>query len=336
MPIDVRLLQSLLDAAGDPEVSVGEFACGVRGWPWGEIAPDSGSRKWRLPEQAGPSDYLEEHEDGALTWRQNYKSLEPLEDKVLAVLEDQLARGQFLKFTEEEARAQCPNLVVASLGAQKKDKPGGVVTARVLFDGTNGIQVNKRTSWRDQERAPIAADIKRLMRQKAAMGERTFALTADVAEAHRQVLVDPRDWHLLGSQVVAGGDVNVNTVGTFGVASACYYWSRVASAVGRLTKYCTGSRATRWHMLVADDYHLEAGGAEYRSALLVFFVLFAVVGVPLSWSTTAGGDVVSWVGFELLHKSHQLGISEKRAAWFVKCNRNMMYHGPNNIITTDW
>ena len=322
VPIDFRLLQSLLDAAGDPEVSVGEFASGVRVGPGARLprlpALYRRKRNWRLPEQASPEDYLEDCEDGASAWRQNYKSLEPLENEVLAVLEDQFSRGQVLKFTEQEAKAKYPKLVVASLGAQKKDKPGGVVTARVLFDGTNGVQVNKRTRIRDQERAPIAADIKRLMRQKAAVGERTFALTADVAEAHRQVPVDPRDWYLLGSQVVPGGDVYINTVGTFGVASASYYWSRVASSVGRLTQYFTGSRATTWHLLVADDYHLEAGGAEYRSALLVFFVLCAVVGVPLSWSKTAGGDVVSWVGFELLHRSHQLGISEKRAAWFVK------------------
>ena len=40
-------------------------------------------------------------------------------------------RGQVLKFTEPEARARFPNLVVASLGANRKDKPNGTVTARV-------------------------------------------------------------------------------------------------------------------------------------------------------------------------------------------------------------
>ena len=49
---------------------------------------------------------------------------------------------------------------------------------------------------------------------------RTFALTADVKEAHRQVPIHPRDWHLLGCRVEAGADVYINTVGTFGVASA--------------------------------------------------------------------------------------------------------------------
>ena len=36
-----------------------------------------------------------------------------------------------------------------------------MVTARVLFDGTQGISVNWRTRMRDQERGRIAADLER-------------------------------------------------------------------------------------------------------------------------------------------------------------------------------
>ena len=216
-----------------------------------------------------------------------------------------------LKLTETEARLRFLDLVVASLGAIRKDKPGGVVTARVLFDGTNGIYVNRRTRIRDQERSPIEGDLKCLMREKSQRGRITFAFTADEAEAHRQVPIDPRDWHMLGCQVEPGGAVYVHTVGTFGVASASYYWSRVAGAIDRVTQYCSGSKADTWHVLVADDFHLEAGGPEYRPVLLAFFVVCVIAGVPLSWPKTAGGDVVSWVGLEPLHSSCLLGISER-------------------------
>ena len=76
-----------------------------------------------------------------------------------------------------------PDLVVASLGAQRKEKAGGVVSARVLFDGTHGISVNSWIRVRDQARSPITADIKRIVREKSNAGFRTFALTADVVEA---------------------------------------------------------------------------------------------------------------------------------------------------------
>ena len=76
-------------------------------------------------------------------------------------------------------------------------------------------------------------------------------------------------------------------------------------------------------MVVADDHHLESGGREYRTALFAFFVLCSTVGVTLSWAKTAGGDTVSWVGFELLHQSRHLGISQRRAEWFVKWAREI-------------
>ena len=177
-------------------------------------------KKWRLPSQVDPLDYLECAPDRSGVWPRNYASLREFEKQVLDVMHDQASRGQIIVMTEPEARSRYPDLVVASLGAQRKQKPGGKVTARVLFDGTHGLCVNSKTRLRDQERAPIAADLKRSMREKSRIGELTFALSADVTEAHRQVPIHPDDWHLLGCQVSPGGDVFINTVGTFGIASA--------------------------------------------------------------------------------------------------------------------
>ena len=50
----------------------------------------------------------------------------------------------------------------------------------------------------------------------------TFAFTADISEAHRQVPIAHCDWHLVGCQVVLVAEVHVNTIVTFGVASAKY------------------------------------------------------------------------------------------------------------------
>ena len=84
-------------------------------------------------------------------------------------------------------------------------------------------------------------------------------------------------------------------------------------------------------MVVADDFHLEAGGAHYRLALMVFFVLCSTVGVPLSWHKTAGGDTVVLVGFELLHRTRHLGISQRRAEWFVRWARETANADHNHL-----
>ena len=73
-------------------------------------------------------------------------------------------------------------------------------------------------------------------------------------------------------------------------------------------QYVVGQSATSWVMLVADDCHLETSGAAYRTGLITFFVICSLLGVPLSWEKTSGGDTLTWVGFELLHKSGGLGI----------------------------
>ena len=167
-------------------------------------------------------DYLEHAPDKEGVWRRNYSTLQAFEEQVLEVMYDQASRRQIIVLSEEDAKVRYPDLVIASLGAQRKEKPGGKVSARVLFDGTHGICVNSRTRLRDQEKAPIAADLKRSMREKAKVDELTFALSADVTEAHRQVPIHPDDWQYFGCHVIPGGDVSINTVGTFGIASASF------------------------------------------------------------------------------------------------------------------
>ena len=76
-------------------------------------------------------------------------------------------------------------------------------------------------------------------------------------------------------------------------------------------------------MLVLDDFHWEAGGQAYRLALIVFFALCEVRGVPVSTNIPAGGDIATWGWFELLHRSCKLGISHKRAEWFVRWTREV-------------
>ena len=110
----------------------------------------------------------------------------------------------------------------------------------------------------------------------------------------------------------------MNTVITFGISSPSHYWSRVVAAVGRVAQYLAGDRSATWHMLVTDDFHLEAGGQDYRFARVSLFILCAVVGVPLSWNKTAGGETVTRVEFELLHRTRQLGISSSRTEWIVR------------------
>ena len=153
--LDYRFLE-LLTAAHDPDVSIGSFAAGVRVGPGVRLprlpALYKAKKRWSLSEQSDPVAHLEEVQATVQTWRRNYPAVATLSAEVTEVLEDHARRGQVLKLTEHEAKSRYPGLVVASLGANKTEKPGGVITARVLHDGTNGVSLNRRIRLRDQER----------------------------------------------------------------------------------------------------------------------------------------------------------------------------------------
>ena len=74
-----------------------------------------------------------------------------LADEVIDVTGDQVTRGQLLRISEADAR-RFLQLVIAPLGALEKDTPNGVVTARVLFDGTQWGCREQRTRKRGQVR----------------------------------------------------------------------------------------------------------------------------------------------------------------------------------------
>ena len=186
MPIDYRFFELLLEIAEDPEVAIGSFAGGVRVGPGVRMprlpALYKPKRRWKLPEQSDALDYLEAAVEGDPEWRRN-STLAELSEKVAAVLEEHAERGQVLKLSEQEARKKYPHLVIASLGANRRRQAQRSCVGESSVRVSNGIPVNRRTRIMDQERAPIAADLERAMREKSKTGQKTLALSADVSEA---------------------------------------------------------------------------------------------------------------------------------------------------------
>ena len=127
-----QLLGGMLKAAAHPEVSIASFAQGVRVGPGSRMprCPRLHAKKkmWRIPQQREQREQVDVDEVLATqgVWNKNYSTLSSFRAEVEEVLLDQAGRGQVLIMAEDEARNRFPNLVVASLGAQKKEKPGGL------------------------------------------------------------------------------------------------------------------------------------------------------------------------------------------------------------------
>ena len=143
------------------------------------------------------------------------------------------------------------------------------------------------------------------------------AVTGDISKAHRRFKHRRDEWGYLGCKASSKDDVvYVNCVGTFGVASAGYWWARLSGGTIRLTHHLTGKRALEI-LLFADDVEMIGGDRRGRRGVVLSYAILASLGLPFKWSKTKGGLNVQWIGYETSYATFKLGISEKRANWLA-------------------
>ena len=324
-----RLFGALLAAAEDPDA---EGITGfVRGVPLGVgvklprlPALYRKKAKWRLEEQREV--HRTEYVDDFPVFLPNYASAQANIEALRRVLDADVEAGLVERTTREDAsRRYGARLRVGSLGAQVKGVDDhGQVVVRVLHDGTREVSVNSRIQVRDQDAGPLAQDLKRVLREQSEVSDQVAGLVVDVKGAHRLIPVREEDWGLQACSLTSDGPVYLNRVGTFGVSSASYWWSRAGGAWVRLAHYVIGGRAPSWLLLVADDLNQSASGPHQVTALMVVLVLAAIVDIPISWHKVKGGQALSWVGYEILLAEHKAGISASRAAWAVRWCREQL------------
>ena len=305
----LHLIAKLLKLYGDPDW---EFVDGMgEGVPLGvdEQMPRTpavfGEKgKWKLPDDAGPG----------VDMCDNYRSVEPHIEQVKALFREEAALGWMEEYPEDVAREKFgTRFAIAALGVvEEKDK------ARVVHDGSHKVHVNHRIKVRDQLRCPGAGDIRTILRERVADGVKSFGIMGDVSKAHRRVKVREQDWGYQACQLEAG-KVWVNRVGTYGMASAAYWWGRVAAAtLVRLCHYLAGNQVPLEILLYVDDHIMLAcdkAGIVLAGTLIYFL---SSLGVPWRWDKSRGGTQVDWIGYwaDLWHG--RLGISVRRAQWLAQ------------------
>ena len=258
-------------------------------------------KKWRLPDQGDPLKKPGRRD----RWRSHVET-EFLVNYGACIPGHRCAQRSNQQGSDLEApRSKGPHAVSSSRrcvtggSTQGKIRWGGEEgnSARVLFDGSNGIPVNRRIRLRDQERARAGPE-----------REANFLSDGRRCRNATAVPVDRRDWHLLGCQVGAGGDVFINTVRTFGIASALVL----------LVKRCA-----KLAEVIIDPH---------RSRFLCYA---QQLEFPHIGGKTSGDHVVTWVGFEHRHRSYQLGISERRAQWNMCWTKKIAASTSVNVWKSD-
>ena len=128
------------------------------------------------------------------------------------------------------------------------------------------------------------------------------------------------DWGLQAFRLPGdkSGDIFVHTRGTFGIASAAYWFGRTMGVVVRCAHRLLGRAHGLLHLIYADDGWLAAVGRDFWRRILMWFFVFELLEVPVTWPKVRGGTEVNWIGYCLnIHTFHK-GINASKREWIVQ------------------
>ena len=269
--------------------------------------------KWRLPEDPFITAKFE---------KPNYCSVEKFIDVVEQQFQEEAQLGWMEKFSDKDFVEKFgPNRAVSALAVlEEKDK------VRVLHDATHDTCINHRIKCRDRQRMPTVKEKHCLLEEQRKAGQIAFGLPGDVSKAHRRILVKREEHGLLGCRL-RPGETWVNRVGTFGVASASYWWGRVAGAIFRLTYALLGGDNTLDLLVFADDAEFIAVNRRERLSILLAISLLIALGMPFKWAKFRGGFEYGWIGFAVSYKLYAVGLTEERAKWIADWTGKLIEQG---------
>ena len=318
--VRVRELQAFLRACGDPDAEVLDaYARGVSLGYKKRIprAPAIFEQKvkWRLP--------YEDDEMQNQAWVTNYGSARERNEALSAKIKEDLISGRMIRTTYGAARRTYgEKLLIGALGMIEE----GPETFRLIHDGTHRILMNNRVRVLDQVSSPMINDLAAEAAEIEEDRKQHLGLVWDFKGAHRIVAVAEEDWGLqacseesLGPGVPSDDtEVILNTVGTFGVSTAGYWWARLGAAVTRAGHYVLSYDLASWILLYADDGKATITAENARRVPAILFAVFLAFGFPIKWNKVRGGQEFQWIGYTIDLVGYQLGISKKRQEWVVR------------------
>ena len=263
----------------------------------------------------------------------NYESAEENAEDIARQVFEEVENGTIVRMMEHEAKRRFRGrLAVAALGAVPKEL--GTKKVRLIHDGAYSVDVNRRIRVRDKMRFPLIDDATAVLRQVQAEVERDrgairFSLLHDIARAHKLIPVDEQDWGLQAFRLPGdkSGDIFVHTRGTFGVASAAYWFGRVIAVAVRCSHRLLGRRFGLQHLIYAHDGWLVAVGKDFWRRMMIWFFAYELLEIPITWAKVKGGTEVNWIGYCLNVHTYQKGINLSKRTWIVAWIENKLEQG---------
>ena len=287
-PFCLDILKNLASRAGDEDC---EFLAGLENGVTIGFHQDLGENPRVFPSREKFRDY-----DPAKKFRGNYPSAGENADALKQTILKEVSAGRMKgPFSKSDLLEKWPDAHVCAVGVELKDLIDKS-KIRVLVDGTQG-GVNQGVKLTMIPTRPCLADVLRILD----FVHDPVSVKWDAANAHRNILVPETEWGLV-SICLEDDEFYVNTVGTFGVASAGQNWDRVASFVHRSCLRMLGKEAV-FLFLFSDDTILVCEKSERDKIVKLIFTLCVLIGYPLTSKKFWFEQNCLWLGFEIdLHK----------------------------------
>ena len=248
---------------------------------------------------------------------ENYRDGPEVEKSLEEAFAKEEADGRMFPLSLAEAQSRYPGDTLRIAAQAVIPKPDQ--DFRVVHDGTHGVQVNNQIVMLDRLESPGAREVSAIQRLGMVSDEKVlFGLVGDVKKAHRRYLHHPEHWGVLACRTRGDSSVVwVNRTGTFGIASAAYWFARIIGLVGRLSLRVL-LQSFVFMLIYADDLHVLSGGRDRWLNLWMSLALLCMQGTPFSERKWRGGLQLDWVGYWIDYGRFKLGISERRCLWIVQ------------------
>ena len=314
-PFALGIISALLREMGDPDFAL--FTQLKTGVSPGIASPLPHNpvmfelqTSWRLPELF--SDCTE---------AENYASVEEHKLKVKALFEEEREQGMMNCLPKEVFFERFKGRSTVSSMAAILERGG--TKLRVLHDGTHTVGLNNRIRCRDKLRSPGVAEKFSQFRERRKKGQIVISLLMDVTKAHRRVKIVEAEQGYLGCKLEEH-EVWFNLVGTFGIASAAYWWARLFGGLVRLLHGLLGPRWVLELLAYADDLEATAGNENEREGIVMIVFVLSILGCPLKPSKFRGGFQVEWIGLAIDNRLYALGLSLSRAQWCINWSKEVI------------
>eukprot|EP00435_Cladocopium_sp_Y103_P011931 s1588_g3.t1 len=221
-----------------------------------------------------------------------FKGTESKAQKILEeYFQEEEREGRMQLMSEKEAAKQYPGDALRIAAQGILDKPDG--GHRIIHDGTHGVHLNNQIQSACRLENPGPRELSTIMRLSEEAKEKViFGVNGDIAKAHRRVKVRRQDWGVQACRSAQGtGILWLNRTGTFGVASAAFWWSRLMGLLGR---HALNLLSDEWFFVLVfvDDLHLASGGKDRWASIWKFIATLEMCGTPFSYRKFRGGGSV--------------------------------------------